>query len=209
MGSWVAHLNYFHTRVAGVNFCFFIAVPSGGGCRYYVKCVMLLRKIDGEMNMQNCGYSAKWRRWWHAPWLTAMAVATYSRRRFSKTWYIANVKNIAGDDQATLMVNLNSANIAYNFRFYVYEIVTVAPRLTAMAVATIRAIVFRRDDTLPTSKTSTAMTRISQISAFSKMKQDLLINIFCFAARMPSLWFHCAFFFLLSLATAFVLTYEK
>ena len=55
----LTHPNYFHTRVEGGNFCFFIAVPSGGGCWYYAKCEMLLREIDGEMNMQNCGYSAK------------------------------------------------------------------------------------------------------------------------------------------------------
>ena len=32
MGSCIAHLNYFPSRVADVNFCFVIAVPSGGGC---------------------------------------------------------------------------------------------------------------------------------------------------------------------------------
>ena len=59
------------------------------------------------------------RRWRHAPWLTATAVATDSRHRFSKSWHIANVKNITGDDQATLIVNQNSADIAYTFQFYV------------------------------------------------------------------------------------------
>ena len=34
------------------------AGPSGGGCWYKqnAKCEMLLRKIDGEMNVQNCGF---------------------------------------------------------------------------------------------------------------------------------------------------------
>ena len=62
---------------------------------------------------------AKWRRWWHAPRLTATAVITDSRHRFSKRWHVADVKNIAGDDQTTLMVHRNSANISCTFRIYV------------------------------------------------------------------------------------------
>ena len=80
---------------------------------------MLLRKIDGEMNVQNCGFFAKWRRWQYAPRLTATAVITDSRHRFLKRWYVADVKNIADDDQTTLMVHQNSANIWCTFRFYV------------------------------------------------------------------------------------------
>ena len=38
---------------------------------------------------------------------------------FSKRWHVADVKNIAADDQTTLMVHRNSANIACTFRFYV------------------------------------------------------------------------------------------
>ena len=60
-GSCMAHLNCFPPRAAGVNFWFFIAVPFGGGCWYKVKCDMLLRKIDGDMNVQNYGFSAKLR----------------------------------------------------------------------------------------------------------------------------------------------------
>ena len=126
----------------------------------------------------------RWMR--HAPQLTAMAVATDSYRCFSKRWHIADVKNITGDDQATVMVDENSVNIAYTFNFtsvYVCEIATVSLRLTAMAVATDSRRRFRKDDTLPTSKTSTAMTRIDQNSIFTKIytckiKQDLSKNIF-------------------------------
>ena len=57
----MAHLNYFPPRVAGINFYFFLAVSSGGGCCYYAKCAMVLRKIDGKINIQNCGYSEKLR----------------------------------------------------------------------------------------------------------------------------------------------------
>ena len=62
---------------------------------------------------------AKWRWWQHAPRLTATAVITDSHHRFSKRWHVADVKNIAGDDQTTLMVHRNSENIACTFRFYV------------------------------------------------------------------------------------------
>ena len=86
---------------------------------------------------------AKWRRWRHAPWLTATAVITDSSHRFSKRWHVADVKNIAGDDQTTLMVHRNSANIACLFHFtsvYVCAIATVVPQLTAAAIATHRRI---------------------------------------------------------------------
>ena len=54
-----------------------------------------------------------------ATWLTAMAVITDSRHRFSKRWHVADIKNSAGDDQTTLMVHRNFANIACTFRFYI------------------------------------------------------------------------------------------
>ena len=42
-----------------------------------------------------------------------------SRHRFSKRWHVANIKNITGNEQATLIVDRNSADIVYTFRFYV------------------------------------------------------------------------------------------
>ena len=48
-----------------------------------------------------------------------MAVITDSRHRFSKRWHVADVKNIADDDQTTLMVHRNSANITCTIRIYV------------------------------------------------------------------------------------------
>ena len=125
MGSCITHLNYFLPRAAGVNFWFFMAVPSGGGCWYKAKCEM--RDAATQNRHRNeCAKLrifheiAKWRRWRHASWLMATAVVTDSRCPFSKRWHVADVKNIAGDDQATLMVERNSANIAYTFRFYVF-----------------------------------------------------------------------------------------
>ena len=82
---------------------------------------MLLRKTDGKMNhakLQIFRKIAKLRRWRHAPRLTVTAVAMNSFRHFSKRWLISDVKNITGDDKATLIVNQNSADIAYTFRFY-------------------------------------------------------------------------------------------
>ena len=43
----------------------------------------------------------------------------------------AEVKNIAGDNQATLTVDQNYAIITQSFEIYVYEIATDAPQLTA------------------------------------------------------------------------------
>ena len=62
---------------------------------------------------------AKWRRWRHASRLTATAVITDSRHRFSNSWHVADIKNIAGDDKTTLMIHRNSANIACTFRIYI------------------------------------------------------------------------------------------
>ena len=42
-----------------------------------------------------------------------------SHHRFSKRWHVADVKNIAGDDQTTLFVHRNSANLACTFPIYV------------------------------------------------------------------------------------------
>ena len=56
---------------------------------------------------------AKWTVASDDPWLMATAVATNSRLRFSNRWHVANIKNIAGDDQETLMVHQNSRYRAY------------------------------------------------------------------------------------------------
>ena len=114
----MAHLNCLPTRAAGVNYWFFLLahLVVGVVIKQNAICKMLLRNIDGKMNLQNCGFSTKWR---HALRLTATAVITDSRHRFSKRWHVANVRNIAGDGQTTIMVHQNSANIACTFRFYV------------------------------------------------------------------------------------------
>ena len=90
-----------------------------------------------------------------APWLTAMAVAMDWRHRLLKRLLeleIANIINISGDNQTTIRVNRNSANIMQFFEIYVYEIMNDAPRVTAAS----------RDHsncTLPTSKISLTITR--------------------------------------------------
>ena len=69
MGSCMAHLNSLPPRAAGVNYWFLLLarLVVGVGKKQNAKCEMLLRKIDGEMNVQNGGFSAKLRRWQHAP----------------------------------------------------------------------------------------------------------------------------------------------
>ena len=118
----MAHLNYFPTIVAGVNVCFFIAAPSGGGCWYYAKCEMLLHKQMTKLicKIVDIPQNFELRRWRHARWLTATTVATDSCHPFSKRWQVTDVINVTGDDQATLIiVDQNSADIAYIFWFYV------------------------------------------------------------------------------------------
>ena len=103
----MAHLNCFLPRATGVNFCFFIAVPPGGGCWYKAKWKMWdaatqNRRRNDRAKLWIFRKIAKCR-WW----------------RFSKRWHVADVKNITGNNQATLMVDRHSANIAYSFWFYV------------------------------------------------------------------------------------------
>ena len=168
----MAHLNYFPPRVARVNICFFIAVPSGGGYWHYSKCEMVLHKIDSEMYMQNCGYSTKLRdggdwcstaesnsnchglallffeetirgrrqkhhwRWPGNPngrskfrkyraYLLILRSRDYNLCsaagggvRRSLKQHVADIKNIAGDDQVTLRTDWNSAIT----KIYAYEI---------------------------------------------------------------------------------------
>ena len=59
----MAHLNSLPPRAAGVNYWFFLLarLVVGVGKKQNAKCNMLLRKIDGKMNVQNCGFSAKLR----------------------------------------------------------------------------------------------------------------------------------------------------
>ena len=59
----MAHLNCLPPRAAGVNYWFFLLahVVVGVGIKQNAQCEMLLRKTDGEMNVQNGRFSAKLR----------------------------------------------------------------------------------------------------------------------------------------------------
>ena len=59
-GSCRAHLNCLPPRAAGVNYWFswLAHLVVGVGIKQNAKCKMLLCKIDGEMNVQNCRFSA-------------------------------------------------------------------------------------------------------------------------------------------------------
>ena len=63
MVSCMAHLNCLPSRAAGVNYWFFLLahLVVGVGIKQSAKYEMLLRKTDGEMNVQNCGFFAKLR----------------------------------------------------------------------------------------------------------------------------------------------------
>ena len=52
----MAHLNCLPPRATGVNDWFFLLahLVVGVGIKQNAKCEMLLRKIDGEMNVKNC-----------------------------------------------------------------------------------------------------------------------------------------------------------
>ena len=199
-----------------------------------------------------------WRRWRHALRLTATAVITDSCHRFSKRWHVADVKNIAGDDQTTLMVHRNSANIACTFRFYVclrlcnpdccsaadgsgschapaplyFEEMTYCQRpkrhwrwpgnpngrskfiyvytIASNALAAASRLMAASKD----RSNSMLVTRIDRNSANTKIhasrssKTSRKTSFCCNERRYD--WQHCALFtFLLSLATAFVITFEK
>ena len=107
MGSSMAHLNCFPLRAAGVNFWFFIAVPFGGGCWYKAKCEMLLRKIDGKTNVQNCGFSRE------MEMVATCSTTNGNCHRLAPSFFDDMTRrqrqNLAGDDQATLMVDRQSA----------------------------------------------------------------------------------------------------
>ena len=63
MSSCMAHLNFLLPRAAGVNYWFLLLdrLVVGVGKKQNAKFEMLLCKIDGEMNVQNGGFSAKLR----------------------------------------------------------------------------------------------------------------------------------------------------
>ena len=79
-------------------------------------------------------------KWWrHVPRLTATAVIRNSRHRCAKRWHVADVKNIAVDDQTTLMVHRSSVNYPVYLpllRLFTSARSRLIPRLIAAAVAT-------------------------------------------------------------------------
>ena len=189
-----------------------------------------------------------------------------SHHRFSKRWHVADVKNIAGDDQTTLMVHWNSANDAWTFRFYVClrlrnhdcccaadgsgschapassyfeekkrcrrqklywrwpgnpngrskfhnlglftftrSQLTLRRRLRGWLAAFGDRSVARNQ-----RQNITGMTRIDRNSVNTKIyAYEIKQNVFLLLRTTPQLMALCTVFFLLSLATAFVFTFEK
>ena len=204
------------------------------------------------------------------PRLAAMAVATHPHSRISKRWHVADVKNIAGNDQATLMVHRDPANIACTFRFYVYLRLRDrdccstadgngschAPTLSYFEEMTrcrhqrlpwrwpsnpngrskfhtLRLLTFsgsqqtlrrqlrgwwrlpeiaemahsRREKLRREWPGSIEITQIRKFMPTRSIKTSRKTSFCCYERRRH--WLHCAVFILLSLATAFVLIYEK
>ena len=74
-----------------------------------------------------------------ASWLSLMAVAMNLCRslatRSLKRHVVDDVKNITGDDQASLRVDQNSTDIVQSFEIFVYKIAIDARWLTEIAQA--------------------------------------------------------------------------
>ena len=105
----MAHLNCLPPRAAGVNYWFFLLahLVVGVGIKQNAKCEMLLRKIDGEMNVQNGEFSAKLRMKTVATCSTTDGNGSYHglSPSFFEEMTRCRRQNIAGDDQTTLMVH--------------------------------------------------------------------------------------------------------
>ena len=143
--------------------------------------------------------------------LMATAVAMYSRRSFSKRWHVDDVKNITIDDQATLMVDRNSAK----YRAYLPII-----RLRNHDLCSADGGGFRRSLKRHTVDVKKIVWRWpNNPKDRSKFRNDQNLCLrdkarplekYLFAARTSPLMMPLrTVFFLLSLATAFVLAYEK
>ena len=137
----MVYLNYLGLRVS-TSATSLLSV-SGSGCWYYAKC----------KTVKWC--YAKWTTKWtckivdipqhgemeavvtDTSWLTASVADSCCRfPKRSLKCHIADIKNIASNDQATLRVYQNSANVEQFFKIFVYEIANDAPWLTAVTVAT-------------------------------------------------------------------------
>ena len=81
----------------------------GVGIKQNAKCEMLLRKTDVKMNVQNCGFSMKLRNGDGGDMTDGNGSCHGLVPSFFDDMTFCQHKKIAGDDQATLMVDRNSA----------------------------------------------------------------------------------------------------
>ena len=130
MGSCMANLNCLPPRAAAVNYWFFLLahLVVRVGIKQNVKCEMLLRKIDGKMNVQNCGFSAKKKQNCEMETVATCSVTDgndsyhgLAPSFFEEMTRCRRQKHCRRrpDNPKTLMVHQNSANITSTFRFYV------------------------------------------------------------------------------------------
>ena len=168
MGLCMAHLNCLAPRAAGVNYWFSLLahLVVGVDIMQNVKSEMQLHKIDGEMNMQNCGFSTKLRNgdggdilhdWW--------------QRQLSWTRTIVFFEAITRcRRQKHCWRRPDNPNGPSKFRKYRVYLPLLHPFTSAWSwlldrgwpqrqLPLTRTVIFRRDDMLPTSKTSLKMIR--------------------------------------------------
>ena len=133
----------------------------------------------------------------------ATAVTTVSLHCFSKKWHLADIKNIAGDDQSTLMVDRNSANIAYTFGFYVclrlrdHDCCSAADdngSCHGLAPSFFKEMTLCRHQK-PRQRWPGSI-KIPHLPKFMLIKSSKTAQqTSFFASRTPPLWCHCALFF--------------
>ena len=140
-----------------------------------------------------------------APLLIATVVAMNSRHRFWKRWHIADVKNIAEDDQATLIVYQNYTDIDFTSTRLRLMLRGWRRLLEIAQAARNRHQKHRRG--WPGNPKNRSKFRNYQNLCLRDQARFLEKHLFA-TWRLP-LWCHCTHSFLPSLATAFVLTYEK
>ena len=163
----MAYLNCLPPRAASVNYWFFLLahLVVGVGIKQNAKCKMLLSKIDGEMNVQNCRFSAKLRNGDGGDMLHY-----WRQRQLSRTRTIIFRRDDTLPTSKTLPATTSQPNGPSKFRKYrvylplLHLFTSARSRLLfhgwrQRQLSRTRTVVFRRDDTLPTSKTSLEMTR--------------------------------------------------
>ena len=118
-------------------------------------------------------------------------------------WHVADVKNNTSDDQATLVVDQNSADIAYTFWFYVCLHLWDRDWCSAaygsgschgLEPSFLEEICQRQKH----RRRQPGSIEIPQLSKFMPTRSSKISQKHLFAARTPTLWCHCTLIFFYS-----------